>query len=181
MNMNVAMAITSFLCIFIGCYPLWLYKMLPFQDEAMRYLPTVYSGYHVFQTLQILLFTGLGFFLFLKKLTPEPTISLDMDWFYRMGGRGFRWIATKPVQTVDTIIGELYRWLGLIPLMLTAKLAGLFDNYVIDGVVDGVAESVRGVGRRLRTTQRGQLQENLTFAFAVTAVLIIAFILFVYR
>jgi len=68
----------------------------------MKYLPVVYSSYHISETLQILLFTGLGFFLLIKKLTPEPTISLDMDWFYRMGGRAFQWVAKKPVQAVDT-------------------------------------------------------------------------------
>jgi multicomponent Na+:H+ antiporter subunit D len=177
-NMNVAMAITSFLCIFIGCYPVWLYKMLPFPEEAMKYLPQVYSGYHVSETLQILLFTGLGFFLLIKKLTPEAKLSLDTDWFYRMGGRVFLWVAQKPVQALDTFVGELYRLIGLIPLMLTARLAGLFDNTIIDGFVDGLAENVRGVGRRLRVVQRGQMQENLTFAFAVAAVMIVAFILF---
>jgi len=176
-NMNIAMAITAFLCIFIGCNPAWLYRMLPYPEEAMKYLPIVYGGYHVSETLQILLFTGLGFFLLLKKLTPEPTISLDMDWFYRMGGRAFQWFASKPVQALDTFVGELYRYAGLVPLMMTARVAALFDNGVIDGAVDGLAASVRGVGRRLRGAQRGQVQENLAFAFAITAVLIIAFIL----
>lgn len=173
LNMNVAMAITSFLCIFIGCYTPYLYQMLPYPVEFQPY-----TAYHVFETLQILLFTGLGFFLLLKKLVPEPTISLDVDWFYRMGGRAFLWLARKPVQIADTFVGELYRLGGLIPLMLTARLAGLFDNEVIDGLVDGVAETVRGIGRRLRSAQRGQMQENLAFAFAVAAVLIVAFILY---
>ena len=177
-NMNVAMAVTSFLCIFIGCYPLWLYKMLPYPEEAMKYLPQVYSGYHVSETLQILLFTGLGFFLLLKKLTPEAKISLDLDWPYRMGGRAFRWFARKPVQAVDIFVGELYRLAGLIPLMITARLAGLFDNAVVDGIVDGTAETVRGIGRRLRFAQRGQMQESLTLAFGVAAVLIVAFIIY---
>src|ERR1043166_7583859 len=139
LNMNVAMAITSFLCIFIGCYTPYLYQMLPYPVEFQPY-----TAYHVFETLQILLFTGLGFFLLLKKLVPEPTISLDVDWFYRMGGPGFLWLARKPVQIADTFVGELYRLGGLIPLMLTARLAGLFDNEVIDGLVDRVAETVRG-------------------------------------
>jgi len=177
-NMNVAMAITSFLCIFIGCYPVWLYKMLPYPEEAMKYLPVVYSPYHVFETLQILLFTGLGFFLLLKKLVPEPTISLDTDWFYRMGGRVFLWFARKPVQIADTFVGEIYRIAGLVPLMFTARVAGLFDNGVIDGMVDGLAATVRGIGQRLRGAQRGQMQENLAFSFAVAAVLILAFVFY---
>jgi hypothetical protein len=60
--------------------------------------------------------------------------------------------------------------------MLSARVAGLFDNEVIDGMVDGLAESIRGIGRRLRFAQRGQMQQSLAFAFAVAAILIIAFL-----
>ena len=175
-NMNVAMIVASALCIFIGCYTPYLYKMLPYPEAAAEYHP--YTAYHVFETLQILLFTGLGFFLLLKKLVPEPTISLDMDWFYRKGGRAFLWLARKPIQAADTFVGELYRVAGLVPLMVSARVAGLFDNEVIDGVVDGFAESIRGIGRRLRFAQRGQMQQSLAFAFAVAAILIIAFLLY---
>jgi multicomponent Na+:H+ antiporter subunit D len=173
-NMNAAMIIASALCIFIGCYTPYLYKMLPYPALAAEYHP--YNAYHIFETLQILLFTGLGFFLLLKKLVPDPTISLDMDWFYRKGWRVFLWVAHKPVQAADTFIGELYRVAGLVPLMLSARVAGLFDNEVIDGAVDGFAESIRGIGRRLRFAQRGQMQQNLAFAFAVAALLILAFL-----
>jgi multicomponent Na+:H+ antiporter subunit D len=137
-----------------------------------------YSSYHVSESLLLLLFTAVGFFLLIKKLTPEPTISLDLDWFYRMGGRAFRWLARKPIQILDTGVGELYRVAGLIPLMFAARVAALFDGAFIDELVDGLANSVRGFGRRLRTVQRGQMQENLTFAFAVAAILIIAFFVF---
>ncbi len=173
-NMSAAMGIAAFLCIFIGCYTPYLYRMLPYPVE---YHP--YTAYHISETLQILLFTGLGFFLLLKKLVPEPKISLDLDWTYRMGGRAFLWLARKPIQAADTFVGELYRVAGLVPLMFTSRFASLVDNDVVDGAVDGVAEGVRGIGRRLRLTQRGQMQENLTFAFAVAAALIVAFLLFV--
>jgi len=178
-NMLAAMVIASFLCIFIGCYTPYLYKMLPYPEEALKYLP--YSSYHVSETLQILLFTGLGFFLLIRKLKPEALISLDLDWFYRKGGRAFLWLARKPVQSVDTFVGELYRVAGLVPLMLTASLAGWFDNKIIDGAVDGLAYSVRSLGRRLRPAQRGEMRQNLAFAFAVAAILIVAFVLFVSR
>ena len=173
-NMNAAMFIAAALCIFIGCYTPYLYKMLPYPAVAAEYHP--YNAYHIFETLQILLFTGLGFFLLLKKLVPDPTISLDMDWFYRKGWRVFLWVARKPVQAADAFIGELYRLAGLVPLMVSARVAGLFDNEVIDGIVDGFAESIRGIGRRVRLVQRGQMQQNLAFAFAVAAVLILAFL-----
>jgi multicomponent Na+:H+ antiporter subunit D len=177
--MTAAMAIAAFICIFIGCYTPWLYKMLPYPEEAMRYAP--YTAYHISETLQILLFTGLGFFLLIRKLQPEALISLDLDWFYRKGGVAFLWLARRPVQWADTVVGELYRVAGLIPLMLAARVAAVFDNSVIDGAVDGIAEAVRGLGRRLRQAQRGQMQENLAFAFAVAAILIVGFLLLVNR
>ncbi len=115
-NMIMAMAITAFLCIFIGCYTPYLYHMLPYPVD---YHP--YNAYHIFETLQFLAFTAVGFFLLIKKLTPEPTISLDLDWFYRKGGRAFAWLARKPIQWADTCVGEIYRLGGLIPLMKSAR------------------------------------------------------------
>jgi len=175
-NMMTAMGITAFLCIFIGCYTPYLYFQLPFQGPEVAYHP--YNAYHIFESLQILLFTALGFLVLvkLKLISPHEQTNLDLDWFYRKGWRVFLWVARKPVQLADTFIGELYRLAGLVPLMVSARVAGLFDNEVIDGVVDGFAESIRGIGRRLRLVQRGQMQQNLAFAFAVAAILIIAFL-----
>ncbi len=173
-NMNLAMAIAAFLCIFIGCYTPYLYKMLPHPEVV--YQP--YTSYHISETMQILLFTALGFYLLINKLKPEKTISMDLDWFYRKGGRAFLWLARKPIQALDTGIGELYRVAGLVPLMVSARVSALFDNKVIDGAVDGIAISVRALGRRLRGLQSGQMQENLAFTFAMAAVLIIVFLIF---
>jgi hypothetical protein len=47
-------------------------------------------------------------------------------------------------------------------------------------VVDGLAKVVGSIGQRLRGMQRGQMQENLTVAFAVGAVLIVAFVYFLF-
>jgi multicomponent Na+:H+ antiporter subunit D len=171
-NMNAAMVIASALCIFIGCYTPYLYNLLPDPEAARNFHP--YTSYHLSETLQLLLFTAVGFFLLLKKLEPTPTISLDLDLCYRMGGRAFLWLARKPIQFVDTCVGEIYRVLGLLPLMLTSRLVGVFDNRVIDGLVDGFASTIRGVGSRLRVAQRGPVQENLTLVFAVGILLILA-------
>jgi hypothetical protein len=61
--------------------------------------------------------------------------------------------------------------------MKSAGLVGVFDNRVIDGAVDGLASAVRSLGGRLRFTQRGALQENLTLVFAIGAVLLLGFLL----
>jgi len=177
-NMLAAMGVTAFLCVFIGCYTPYLYHLLPYPEAAQAFHP--YTSYHVSETLQILLFTALGFFVLvkLKKIEPHRGINLDLDWFYRMGGRAFLWLARWPVQSADTGVGEVYRVGGLVPLMKSAGLVGLFDNRVIDGAVDGLASAVRGIGGRLRFAQRGALQENLTLVFAVAAILILAFLFF---
>jgi multicomponent Na+:H+ antiporter subunit D len=171
-NMMAAMAVTSILCLWIGCYTPYLYGMLPY---PVHYNP--YTAYHVSETLQILLFTGVGFFLFLKKLVPLPTISLDLDWFYRMGGRAVARMARGPVQTADTFVGECYRRFGLAWMMLAARASARFDGLVIDGVVDGLAHSVLALGSRLRHAQTRQMQLNILCAVGVIAVLLLAYAL----
>lgn len=77
-NMHLAMAGGAFLCILFGVYPSLLYSRLPY--------PVLYEPFtvdHVVSTLQLLIATAIGFWLFLPKLGGEPTISLDTDWFYR--------------------------------------------------------------------------------------------------
>jgi multicomponent Na+:H+ antiporter subunit D len=182
-NMNVAMITASFLCIFIGLpafggkfgYQL-LYNLLPYQHEASEYAHHVYSSYHVSESLQILLFTMLGFFLLIKKLAPEPTISIDMDWFYRKGAKVFMWLAKKPIQTFDTFWGEIYRGVGLHSLMTTAKFWSWFDWHGIDGFVDGLARLVRSMGAKLRSVQDGRLQHNIYYAVSIVAFLIVAYV-----
>lgn len=173
-NMTLAMLLTAVLCVFIGCYTPYLYGMLPFQP--VTYQP--YTSYHVAETLQVLLFTALGFFLFLKKLTPEPTISLDADWFYRRGGRAFRRLAEGPVQALDAWGGELYRRTGLVGLVRAARGARWFDQSLIDGAVDGLAAAVRAGGERLRSLQRAHVQESLWVALAVTALGLVGLLLY---
>jgi multicomponent Na+:H+ antiporter subunit D len=170
-NMQAAMCIASFLCILIGSYTAYLYNMLPYPVE---YHP--YTSYHLSETMQILLFTALGFFLLLKKLAPEPKISLDLDWFYRFGGRGFVWLAKKPIQFVDSCVGEIYRVIGLGPLMTVSAFWSWFDWHGIDGVVDGIAHSVRSLGGVVRRAQNGQLQFNIFWAATIAACLLITYV-----
>jgi multicomponent Na+:H+ antiporter subunit D len=133
LNMLIGMGMAAFLCIFIGVYPGVLYGVLPY---PVRFAP--YTVHHVVETLQILLFTALGFFLLLRQLDPEPTISLDTDWFYRMGGRGLMWLARYPVAAADAILGEAYDAVILKPIRGLGNLLGIFDARVIDGAVNEV-------------------------------------------
>ncbi len=172
-NMQAAMVVAGLLCFIIGTFYPLLYAMLPHQ-QAM-YHP--YSGYHLSETLQILAFTALGFMLFKDKIMARPTISLDLDWFYRRGGQLVLWLAKYPIQWIDTAWGEAYRVVGLFSLMTTAKFWAWFDWHGIDGLLDNSARGVRSFGRFLASVlQRGQIQQTLAYTVTFVAVVLIAFI-----
>ena len=78
MTMRWAMVVFSFLCIALGIWPEPLYALLPY---AVNYVP--YTGAHVVTQLQLLLFSGLAFFIMLPYLKRTLTITLDTDWAWR--------------------------------------------------------------------------------------------------
>lgn len=77
-NMKTAMVLFSFLCIWIGVQPGPLYALLPFPTDYQPYTDT-----HVYEMLQLLLYSGLAFFVLLPLMKRKLTITLDFDWFYR--------------------------------------------------------------------------------------------------
>ena len=80
-NMAVAMVFFSVLCILFGVAPQLLYAYLPYPVEYVPYT----AGKVVFY-LQLLLFSGLAFFLLLPLMRRTETISLDADWLWRVAG-----------------------------------------------------------------------------------------------
>jgi multicomponent Na+:H+ antiporter subunit D len=169
-NMLWAMGLTAFLCFFIGVYPKALYDLLPFKEAAMEYHP--YNMPHLSETLQLMMFTGLGFFLLLKRLQPEPKINLDFDWFYRKGLKGFMWFDNRFIQPFDFGWGELYRSLALKATMAFAGFFARFDRWGIDGVVDNVAYGTQEFGNQIRKVQTGNIQNYLAVALLVIFALI---------
>jgi len=81
LNMRLAMVFFAFLCIAIGIWPAALYAILPFPVDYVPYTRT-----HVVEMLQLLLFSGLAFFIMLPYMKRTLTITLDWDWFYRRLG-----------------------------------------------------------------------------------------------
>jgi multicomponent Na+:H+ antiporter subunit D len=77
-NMQISMVFFAVICIAIGIFPNVLYAMLPY---SVDYEP--YTAPHVITQLQLLLFSGLAFFVMLPLMKRTLTISLDFDWFYR--------------------------------------------------------------------------------------------------
>jgi multicomponent Na+:H+ antiporter subunit D len=86
-NMRVAMGLAALLCFVIGVMPQLLYTILPY---AVDY--NAYTASHLIKEGQLLLFTGIAFFLLVKHLGGKDKISLDFDWFYRDLGR--RWVGS---------------------------------------------------------------------------------------
>ncbi len=79
--MRAAMILLAAVCIGIGVAPGPLYALLPYRVD---YVP--YTTAHVVFQLQLLLFSGLAFFLLLGLLKRTPTITLDTDWIWRRLG-----------------------------------------------------------------------------------------------
>jgi multicomponent Na+:H+ antiporter subunit D len=77
-NMRLAMLLFAALCLGLGMLPGPLYAILPYRVD---YVP--YTAGHVVFYLQLLLFSGLAFFLMLGWLKRTLTITLDVDWLYR--------------------------------------------------------------------------------------------------
>ena len=78
-NMAAAMIFFAFLCVALGVYPQPLYAMLPTADIVPVYKPEKVLFY-----LQLLLFSGLAFFLLLNYMKRTLTITLDLDWIWRV-------------------------------------------------------------------------------------------------
>jgi multicomponent Na+:H+ antiporter subunit D len=119
LNMRLAMILFAFLCIALGIWPHPLYAILPYPVE---YVP--YTGTHVVEMLQLLLFSGLAFFIMLPYLKRTLTITLDWDWFYRrLGPRATTrathalsyWHAHRRIdflRHVGTLFGTLFLYHG---------------------------------------------------------------------
>ncbi|MFU8814572.1 MAG: Na(+)/H(+) antiporter subunit D [Pseudomonadales bacterium] len=101
-NMTAAMILMSAACIALGVFPQPLYALLPYPVE---YEP--YKAAKVVFYLQLLLFSGLAFFLLLPWMQRTRTVALDVDWLWRrvlpvawnagarLNTRVRRWLAVK--------------------------------------------------------------------------------------
>ena len=113
-TMRAAMIFFAALCVLIGVPGLYqpLYAILPFPAAAGATLYAPYTGAHVISQLQLLLFSGLAFFVLLPVLKRTLTITLDSDWFYRtlvpvIWRRLIRPIVAALAELRDGLIGGL--------------------------------------------------------------------------
>ena len=153
-NMLVAMGLAAVACVLIGVFPVLLYRHLP---NAVDYVP--YTLPHVTSTLGMLGFTAWGFFLLLKHLDPERTISLDADWFYRRGTAGFVALVQSPLARLEYgFVGEIYEFVIRRPVLGAADLLRKLDSFVVDSAFIGVGRSTQTLSQVLKTAVSGHTQ-----------------------
>lgn len=150
LNMRLAMILMAFLCIGLGVYPDPLYAILPYPVD---YQP--YTGAHVVSQTQLLLFSGLAFFVMLPMLKRQLTITLDTDWVYRVMGP---WLARK--------IGGVIGWMWGATVQACA------------GFVDDVVQVARMTHGRNSTLARGVLTGS---AAAWILGVLVLFLIFLYN
>lgn len=78
-NMRAAMVLFAGISLLLGMFPALLSGLLPYAVESAPYRPEA-----IVTQLQMLLFAALAFFLLLPYLKRTPTITLDLDWFWRV-------------------------------------------------------------------------------------------------
>jgi len=146
LNMKLAMGGFAFLCVFLGVAPGTLYAILPY---SVDYEP--YTAWHVLAMLQLLLFSGLAFFLLLPLMKRTLTISLDLDFLYRRVGAA---AGTEVLRSLATTRAELERWASR---GLDAGLERIVQFHGPRGVLS-------------RTWQTGSTVLTVTVLFAVVLV-----------
>ncbi len=171
-NMQLAMGMAAFMCIFLGFYPDYLYDMLPY---AVAYHP--YTSYHLTETFHLLGFTGLGFYIMVKYLKPHDVSNLDLDWFYRRGAGWFMWVANKPISSTNEWVSNVYQNIGLRLTMALARALSWFDWEGIDWALDGSARGVVKGGEQVRQFQTGKLQHYIGAAVALLFIVLIVVVL----
>jgi multicomponent Na+:H+ antiporter subunit D len=169
-NMLAAMGVAAAACIVIGIVPALLYSALP---HAVEYAP--YTVRHVTATLGLLGFTALGFFLLLTPLDPEPTISLDTDWFYRRGSSAVLGFAEGGLARAQVWVGNLSDVVMQRLVLGTASRLGNIDLRGVDAGMVGVGRLTEALSRGMSAAITGHAQHyGLAMAVGVLAAIAIA-------
>ncbi|MCH7936201.1 MAG: Na(+)/H(+) antiporter subunit D [Proteobacteria bacterium] len=150
LNMRLAMFFFAALCIGLGVFPGPLYALLPF---PVAFVP--YTAAHVVTMLQLLLFSGLAFFICLPIMKRTLTISLDVDWSYRR------------------FLPRLVRYLGATFSLVDRKLRNTFIG-VINKAINGAFQYVGPKGVLARTLPAGAM---MFWAVALLAGFLVAYLI----
>jgi len=165
-HMLIAMGILAAICIVIGVYPKILYDMLPNPVEFVPFTTT-----RVFTSLQLFIFTFLGFWLLRKLVRGHATYTLDTDWLVRIPGMLLIRFCRGPLvdlggvvdRKVSKVVSDVCR-LSENPLTARRLLQSTLRLYAVRGVdrLLGREESVRAraIEERLETLRGVPYDEN---------------------
>jgi len=128
-NMMLAMLLLAGACIGLGVYPELLYRYLPFPVEYVPYKPGKVVYY-----LQLLLFSGLAFFVLLPLMRRTETITLDTDWLWRIGLTSLWSRSRSLLRGPATALATGY---SVVVLTVRRRLEWLFLAKRADGTVTG--------------------------------------------
>ncbi|HLU77068.1 MAG TPA: Na(+)/H(+) antiporter subunit D [Burkholderiales bacterium] len=117
-SMRLAMILLAAACIGLGVFYQPLYALLPYPVD---YEP--YTAAHVLVYLQLLLFSGLAFFVMLNFLRRTLTITLDFDWFYRVP-------AMAAVRMVERLFDGVRRGVNATASATSSRLNRLLDRWI---------------------------------------------------
>jgi multicomponent Na+:H+ antiporter subunit D len=174
-NMLIGMGLAAAACVIIGVYPAILYEQLPYLEAAREYMP--YSVRHVTDTLGLLGFTALGFFLLLKQLDPHPGVSLDTDWFYRKGTTLLLPPLNRALSAIEGVVGQAYEVVMQRGVLAAGRGLREIDSRVIDAAAVGVGRVTEALSGDLRLTVTGNAQ-YYGLIMAAGVLLAIAFAVF---
>jgi multicomponent Na+:H+ antiporter subunit D len=118
-NMGLAMIIFAALCIVLGVFPELLYQLLPYPVD---YVP--YSIGKVLFYLQLLLFSGLAFFVLLPLMKRTQTISLDTDWLWRRAAFSLLRLAERALGALAAVMAKQRERLRKLLHRLTVRYLG---------------------------------------------------------
>jgi multicomponent Na+:H+ antiporter subunit D len=128
-NMSAAMLIFTALCILMGIFPETFYQFLPYATDYVAYTPGKVLFY-----LQLLLFSGLAFFLLLPLMRRTLTISLDFDWLWRVAFFHIGVALTKGIGNISRAVETRISTLVLALLDAARRHMGFNEGSRIHGL-----------------------------------------------
>jgi multicomponent Na+:H+ antiporter subunit D len=133
-SMRWAMIFFAFLCIAIGIWVEPLYGLLPY---AVKFEP--YTWAHVVTQLQLLLFSGLAFFVLLPYLQRTLTITLDIDWVWRTVLPAMAALMKRAIGALQAISGRGAQRARSLALTLVDSHYGVDSNFARTWSTRGMA------------------------------------------
>ncbi len=138
LHMSLSMAITAFMCFFIGVYPPLVATILPFETPFHYYgLGHLFGAFLLLGTTAVIFWKGKNLF------APHKWVIRDFDRIYRRAATGFFWLCNVPGVKIDRMINRGYEG-GSRKLMTVAIPATEFDRVIDNAYV--------GTGKRLVET-----------------------------